>query len=118
MGPTDFELQSVRTVTNNDLDDEPQRPRQTTGLAKGQPVLRTRRRSLWIFLFYLFILLAPWILTCVLMTRPLNRPSYIVQSGSIGPVETRHWQRLQVAIRSINTVAGVLGVPIVSCLLA
>jgi len=107
MGPTDFELQSVRTVTNNDLDDEPQRPHQTTGLAKGQPALRTRRRSLWTFLFYLFILLAPWILTWILMSRPLNRTSYIVQSGSIGPVETNYWQLLQVVIRSINSAAGV-----------
>ena len=48
MGTGYFELQPERTFTNNDLDDEAQRPRKATGLSNVQPVLRTRRRSQWI----------------------------------------------------------------------
>jgi hypothetical protein len=118
MGPTDFELQSVRTVTNNDLDDDPLRPRQSAGLAKDPQVLQYRTRSILVFIFYLLILLVPWFLTCASMIRPINRYSYIDQSGSVTPTEAKGWNRMRVALSTLASIAGVIGLPIVSCLLA
>jgi hypothetical protein len=74
MGPQEFELRSVVTLTN-DPDGEPRRPRQSLSLAKDKQVLRYYKRSLWIFGFYLLILVLPWIFTCVLMIRPIDKES-------------------------------------------
>jgi hypothetical protein len=52
------------------------------------------------------------------MIRPINRYSYIDQSGSVTPTEAKGWSRLRIALSTLTSIAGVIGLPIVSCLLA
>ncbi|KAJ3538559.1 hypothetical protein NM208_g5864 [Fusarium decemcellulare] len=110
MGPNDFELHSVRTVTNDFTVQQ--------GLAKDQQVLRYRRRSLWIFAFYLPLLILPWIFTCVLMFRPLNVPSYTEQRPKYTSKDVGDMERWRAAVDALTRIAGTLGIPIVSALLA
>ncbi|KAH7216530.1 hypothetical protein BKA60DRAFT_649237 [Fusarium oxysporum] len=117
MGPQEFELRSVVTLTN-DPDGEPRRPWQSSGLAKDKQVVRYYKRSLWIFGFYLLILVLPWIFTCVLMVRPINKESYFNQAGSITPGDVDNWHRSRVALSSLTAISSVIGLPIVSGLLA
>ncbi|KAI1060470.1 hypothetical protein LB506_007221 [Fusarium annulatum] len=117
MGPQEFELRSVVTLTN-DPDREPHRPRQSSSLAKDKQVVRYYKRSLWIFGFYLLILVLPWIFTCVLMIRPINKESYFNQAGAITPGDINNWHRSRVALRSLTALSSVVGLPIVSGLLA
>ncbi|VTT62530.1 unnamed protein product [Fusarium fujikuroi] len=117
MGPQEFELRSVVTLTN-DPDREPHRPRQSSSLAKDKQVVRYYKRSLWIFGFHLLILVLPWIFTCVLMIRPINEESYFNQAGSITPGDVNNWHRSRVALRSLTALSSVVGLPIVSGLLA
>ncbi|KAF5580965.1 hypothetical protein FPANT_9095 [Fusarium pseudoanthophilum] len=117
MGPQEFELRSVVTLTN-DPDGELHRPRQSSSLAKDKQVIRYYKRSLWIFGFYLLILVLPWIFTCILMVRPINRKSYFNQSGSITPGDVNNWNRSRAALSSLTALSGVIGLPIVSGLLA
>ncbi|KAF5724422.1 hypothetical protein FMUND_879 [Fusarium mundagurra] len=117
MGPQEFELRSVVTLTN-DPDGEPHRPRRSLSLAKDKQVIRYYKRSLWIFGFYLLILVPPWIFTCILMVRPINRESYFNQAGSITPGDVNNWHRSRVTLSSLTALSGVIGLPIVSGLLA
>ncbi|KAF4450603.1 hypothetical protein F53441_6264 [Fusarium austroafricanum] len=117
MGPHDFELQSVATLTD-DPNRELDRPQQLSSLAKDQQVLRYRRRSLWIFIVYLPILVVPWVITCILMNRPINKSSYTDPAGSITPRDVYLWNRWRIASRTLTAITGVIGIPIVSCLLA
>lgn len=52
------------------------------------------------------------------MTRPLTRQPYIDQSGSISPVQIKRWEKTLSALMAINTVAAIISLPVVSCLLA
>ncbi|KAL5622637.1 hypothetical protein FOBRF1_001887 [Fusarium oxysporum] len=117
MGPQEFELRSVVTLTN-DPDGEPRRPWQSSGLAKDKQVVRYHKRSLWIFGFYLLILVLPWMFTCFLMIRPINKESYFNQAGSITPGDVDNWHRSRVALSSLTAISSVIGLPIVSGLLA
>ncbi|KAF5634569.1 hypothetical protein F52700_5762 [Fusarium sp. NRRL 52700] len=116
MGPQEFELRSVVTLTNPD--GEPRRPWQSLSLAKDKQAIRYHKRSLWIFGFYLLILVLPWIFTCVLMIRPIDKRSYFDQAGSITPGDVNNWHRSRVALRSLTALSSVIGLPIVSGLLA
>ncbi|KAF4956704.1 hypothetical protein FGADI_3693 [Fusarium gaditjirri] len=117
MGPQEFELRSVATLTD-DTDGEPRRPWQSSSLAKDKQVIRYYKRSLWIFGFYLLILVLPWIFTCVLMVRPINKESYFNQAGSITPGDVNNWNRSRVALSCLTALSSVIGLPIVSGLLA
>ncbi|KAL6364820.1 hypothetical protein LRP88_00793 [Fusarium phalaenopsidis] len=113
MGPPsdNFELHSVRTVTND-------APRRQTGLAKDEQLLRHRKRSAWIFAFYFPLLVLPWIFTAILMFQPINVHSYINQAGGYTPKDVANLERLRVAVDTLTQIATTLGIPIVSTLLA
>ncbi|KAF5561121.1 hypothetical protein FPHYL_6309 [Fusarium phyllophilum] len=117
MGPQEFELRSVVTLTN-DPDGEPHRPRQSSSLAKDKQIVCYCKHPLWIFGFYLLILVLPWIFTCVLMVRPINKQSYFNQAGSITLGDVNNWHRSRVALSSLTALSNVIGLPIVSDLLA
>ncbi|KAF5984855.1 hypothetical protein FCOIX_2433 [Fusarium coicis] len=117
MGPQEFGLRSVVTLTN-DPDGELHRPRQSSSLAKDKQVIRYYKRSLWIFVFYLLVLVLPWIFTCVLMVRPFSKESYFNQAGLITPGDVNNWHRSRVTLSSLTALSGVIGLPIVSGLLA
>ncbi|KAM6515407.1 hypothetical protein FSOLCH5_009634 [Fusarium solani] len=113
MGPPsdNFELHSVRTVTND-------APRHQTGLAKDEQLLRYRKRPAWIFAFYFPLLVLPWIFTAILMFRPINLHSYINQTGGYTLKDVANLERLRVAVYALTQIAATLGIPIVSTLLA
>ncbi|KAJ3463867.1 hypothetical protein MRS44_008653 [Fusarium solani] len=110
--PSDnFELHSVRTVTND-------APRRQTGLAKDEQLLRYRKRLAWIFAFYFPLLVLPWIFTAILMFRPINLHSYINQTGGYTLKDVANLERLRVAVYALTQIAATPGIPIVSTLLA
>lgn len=113
MGPPsdNFELHSVRTVTND-------APRRQTGLAKDEQLLRYRQRSAWVFAFYFPLLVLPWIFTAILMFRPINLHSYINQGRGYKPKDVATLERLRLAVYVLTQIAATLGIPIVSTLLA
>ncbi|RSL81377.1 hypothetical protein CEP51_005900 [Fusarium floridanum] len=113
MGPPsdNFELHSVRTVTND-------APRRQTGLAKEGKLLRYRERSAWIFAFYFPLLILPWMFTAILMFRPINLHSYLNQTGIYRPKDITYLKRFRLAVDILTQIAATLGIPIVSALLA
>lgn len=80
--------------------------------------LRYRKRSLWIVGFYLPLLIIPWILTCVMMHRPVMLPSYISQKGAYSVTQLRQHENWRSAVDVLSRIAAVVGVPAVSAVLA
>ncbi|PLN80726.1 hypothetical protein BDW42DRAFT_201068 [Aspergillus taichungensis] len=80
--------------------------------------LRRRMRALWLLLLYLPVLILPWILTCIMMFRPIMKPSYINQVGKYSVTDIYVMQRWNTATDILHNIASVLAVPIVSALLA
>jgi hypothetical protein len=67
--------------------------------------LRYRTRALWLLGLYMFLILIPWVLTCVLAHRPLNSGSYMRQRGfSDHDVSSmRNWKT---AVDVLNSMLG------------
>jgi hypothetical protein len=93
-----------------------QRP-PTTSAAITASALRYRHRALWLLVFYIPLLLVPWILTCVLVYHPIDHSSYFDQSGIASRNLTLH-RRLINALTVINSITGIVTVPIISALIA
>lgn len=68
--------------------------------------------------FYVPLLVIPWVLTCVLAVRPLNAPSYINQGGGISPYEIISIASWLAVVQVLNSIEGVVTIPIMSTLLA
>lgn len=81
-------------------------------------VLSYRKRALYLLLFYLPLLTLPWILTCIMMFRPIMKPSYINQVGKYSLRDIWHMERWLTATKIMDGVASVLAIPVVSALLA
>ncbi|PTD10170.1 hypothetical protein FCULG_00007547 [Fusarium culmorum] len=81
-------------------------------------LLRYRKRSVWIITFYLPILIVPWVLTCILMHRPVFLPSYINQHGDYSMTDMQKIQDWSTATNILSRIAATLGLPIVSALMA
>ncbi|KAF0638611.1 hypothetical protein FPSE5266_20244 [Fusarium pseudograminearum] len=88
-------------------------------MAEKHPhLLRYRKRSVWILAFYLPILIVPWVLTCILMHRPIFLPPYINQRGEYSMTDMQKIQDWSTAIIILSRIAATLGLPIVSALMA
>ncbi|KAJ7020729.1 hypothetical protein C8F04DRAFT_1274646 [Mycena alexandri] len=83
-----------------------------------EKLLTYRRTSLWLLAVYLPTLIVPWVLPCVLDVRPLNAPSYNDQSGSIPPSGIYTILIVVALVRVLNSISGVLVVPVVGAILA
>lgn len=88
---------------------------------KKSPILtplRYRSKSLYLLVFYIAILIIPWILTCIMMVHPVNAPSYVHQgfgmSFSVMLNILSVWDVI-IIFRSVQTV---LAIPIVSGFIA
>jgi hypothetical protein len=113
------------------LDDPGDRPEQASDRAnmtdhppKPPPPLvplRYRKRSIYLLLFYAPLLIIPWVLTCVLAGSPApnggNGQRYFPQSGlsASGVFSMLGWVA---AVRTLNSIAGVVTIPVTSALLA
>ncbi|RAL00317.1 uncharacterized protein BO80DRAFT_425814 [Aspergillus ibericus CBS 121593] len=88
---------------------------------KESPILvplRYRSKSLYLLAFYVAILLIPWVMTCVMMVRPLDAASYTRQGlGQSASVILNILASLDV-ILVLEKVQAVLAIPIVSGFLA
>ncbi|KAJ4296109.1 hypothetical protein N0V88_004811 [Collariella sp. IMI 366227] len=88
--------------------------------AKSSYSLRYRKRSACVAMFYLIFLVVPWVITCVMMFRPVNKPSYKNVPGTTRYTDgdARAMQRWLHAAQVMNTIATVLALPVLSSLLA
>lgn len=85
---------------------------------KHESLLRYRKRSIWLLAFYAPILIVPWVLTCVLMHRPVFLPSYINQRGEYSMADMKRISEWATAVTVLSRIAATLGLPIVSALMA
>ncbi|KAJ6450164.1 hypothetical protein C8R45DRAFT_1224178 [Mycena sanguinolenta] len=83
-----------------------------------EKLLIYRKTCLWLLAVYLPTLIVPWVLICVLDVRPLNAPSYNDQSGSIPPSGLLTIYFVVGLIRVLNSISGVLVVPVVGTIIA
>lgn len=86
--------------------------------SKTASPLRYYKRSLLLLLLYVPFLVVPWVLTRILVNRPLGLPSYYNQKGEYG---TNIYQRMLFWMRFVNVldaIASILTVPVISALLA
>ncbi|KAJ4175121.1 hypothetical protein NW754_005540 [Fusarium falciforme] len=113
MGPPsdNFELHSVRTVTND-------APRRQTGLAKDEQLLRLSQAVGMDICLLLSPPRSPLIFTAILMYRPINLHSYIDQAGGYTLKDVANLERLRVAVDILTQISSTLGIPIVSTMLA
>lgn len=85
------------------------------------PTLRYRRRTIYLLLFYVPLLIIPWILTCIVAGRPalngVDASQYLPRTDSLanGAVSILG---LVTAIRTLNSIASVATIPVISALLA
>ncbi|KAL3463478.1 hypothetical protein BJX64DRAFT_116180 [Aspergillus heterothallicus] len=78
---------------------------------------RYRTRAIWLLVIYLPVLIVPWVLTSIMMFRPIMKPAYVNQVGKYSPRDIWHMERWRTAVNILNGVASVLAVPTVSALL-
>ncbi|KAJ5827341.1 hypothetical protein N7447_004104 [Penicillium robsamsonii] len=99
----------------NTTENGPSRPPQQT------ISLRYRKRNIYLLIFYALLLVIPWVLTCVLAGPPARKGGsgqpYFPQSGlsAHGIYSMLSWVA---AVRTLNSIAGVITIPVISALLA
>ncbi|GKZ18939.1 hypothetical protein AbraIFM66951_001899 [Aspergillus brasiliensis] len=81
-----------------------------------EPLRYRTKKSLCLLSFYVALLLAPWIMTCVMMVRPLDAAFY-TRFGQSASVVLNILVSLKI-IRVLENVQAVLAIPIVSGFLA
>jgi hypothetical protein len=89
----------------------------TVPLQPEVSTLRYRRRAVWLLGIYIPLLVVPWILTCILLHRPIGASDYYDQSGIHESLLTVH-RRLMNALSVIFAITGLVTVPIISAILS
>lgn len=107
-----------RSGTSTRVSHEPNSITRTEENATGKWPLRYRKRTLFWLSLYLIFLVVPWVFTCILKYRPLNRPSYINQTFGLSPNDVKIVSRLMRAIRIMNSIATLVTIPFISIVLA
>lgn len=79
--------------------------------------LRYRKRTILLLSFYVPLVIVPWVLTCVLATRPIGGSSYIKQQG-FSTREIRNLRYWRIAINVLNSTVALVTVPFLSAILA
>lgn len=95
---------------------EPVQKGQTLEMSSSpsSPVLRYRRKSLWIPAIYLSLLVVPWIIDCILMYEPYNYQ----QRYGLSLKHTINSERWLLASLIIARVQTLVAIPVASTLLA
>ncbi|KAK7430501.1 hypothetical protein QQZ08_003020 [Neonectria magnoliae] len=119
MGPEDHELRSIDTLRDGMPDPNPLAPRHDLVKEGRGEGVRHRKRAAFLLIFYLPILLLPWIFTAVMMLRPINfsLPTSTRTAPSRHDIWAR-WRNGKKLPESLGMIAATLGLPIVSALLA
>jgi hypothetical protein len=82
-------------------------------------VLRRHKSTFGLLLFFLPLLLIPWVVTCVLDVRPLyGASSYLTQTSSFDEKAAQDVGKWYRAVQVLIVVAAVLTLPIVSAVLS
>ncbi len=92
-------------------------PRPALTRPRQKRLLRTHKRAFILLFLYIPLVLIPWIITLILVHRPLTKPSWTHPSGfSLKDYKSAHaWAR---AIPILNAFAAVLAVTASSAVLA
>jgi hypothetical protein len=88
-----------------------------TNADKQRPPLRRYLRAFCLLVFYIPLILMPWIVTLVLAYRPLSQHTYAYAPG-FSKKEYHSMQAWAKAIPILNSIASILTVPITSALIA
>lgn len=88
--------------------------------ARANAPTRYHPSTAYLLLFYLPLIIIPWVVQCVLDVKPMTRAgsSYIANQGEYSPRDLAavgSWMR---AARVLNMAAAILAVPTVSAILA
>lgn len=81
------------------------------------PVLKYRRRTFWILIFYVPLLILPWVFKCILAVQRIEGGAYVVHSG-LSPERVRGIARWNTAANVLGTINGVASIPLMSALVA
>lgn len=84
----------------------------------SHPHLRYRRRIVYLLAFYLPVLICPWVLTCIVMYRPLSHPSYTDIQGGITTRDVEVMKGVAIFVNALAKISSTLAVPVVSALLS
>lgn len=82
-----------------------------------RPMLRYRRRTFWILVFYVPLLVLPWVFTCILAVHRIGGGSYVTQSG-LSTKALRDLTRWISAANVLGSINGVATIPLMSALIA
>lgn len=91
--------------------------RKTTGANTQTSTLRYRHRTLWLLAIYVPLLIIPWILTCVLVHRPVDQSSYFNQAG-LPTSSLKLHRRLERSVAVLNSFTSIVTIPIISALIS
>lgn len=75
------------------------------------------RRALLLLVLYIPLITVPWVLTCVLSRRPIGVSTYYFQRGFTDK-QMRRFENWATAINVLNSISGLITVPILSALVA
>lgn len=106
----------VVTVTTNATKSRAGIPQRKKTTAK--PPLRYPKSPIYLLVFYLPLLLLPWIISCILSKRPIGAPSYLDQQGSLDHKTVELIPKWTEAMRILNSIATLITIPTISALLA
>lgn len=84
----------------------------------SHPHLRYRRRVVYLLALYLPVLICPWVLTCIVMHRPLSHPSYTDIQGGITTRDVEVMKGVAIFVNALAKISSTLAVPVVSALLS
>ena len=90
-------------------------------MQKKSPVLRPlryRSKSFYLLVLYIGLLIIPWILTCIMMVRPVNASSYVHQGFGLGYSVMLNILAVWDVIIILRNIQTVLAIPIVSGFIA
>lgn len=114
-------------MTNSDEMPVEQKPEQQSSFPDPIPTKQSRlaflyrKISVWLLIFYVPLLLIPWILTCVLSGHPGDvrdtARQYLPQSGLV-PKRVLSILSWVAPIRTLGSIASVATIPVTSALLS
>ena len=75
------------------------------------------RRAILLLVLYVPLITVPWVLTCILSRRPIGVSTYYFQRG-FTDTQMRRFENWTTAINVLNSISGLITVPILSALVA
>jgi hypothetical protein len=112
---------SGTSETAEEIDKRPKDTAQTktsTPAKKLEPQLRYRNTPRWLLGIYLVTLIVPWVLICILDTRPLTISSYHDQRGRVDSQAYLSFWSILALVNILRSLSGILTIPVTSTIVA